>query len=50
VHAQGKFLSPAAESFRYFMLEGAEAYLIEHFGRFWVSPAEQVPGAVIRAL
>lgn len=36
VHAQSKLLSPAAEAFRYFMLERAEAYLAEHFP--WPSP------------
>jgi hypothetical protein len=28
-----KLLSPAAEAFRYFMLERGESYLAEHFGR-----------------
>ena len=32
VHTQSKMLSPAAEAFRYFMLERAEAYLAEQFG------------------
>jgi DNA-binding transcriptional LysR family regulator len=32
VHMQAKMLSPAAESFRYFMLEEAESYLAQHFG------------------
>ncbi|NBU89139.1 MAG: LysR family transcriptional regulator, partial [Betaproteobacteria bacterium] len=32
VHTQFKLLSPAAEAFRYFMLERAEAYLAEQFG------------------
>ncbi|HAJ13767.1 MAG TPA: LysR family transcriptional regulator, partial [Comamonadaceae bacterium] len=36
VHTQSKLLSPAAEAFRYFMLERAEAYLAEHFP--WPSP------------
>ena len=35
VHAQGKYLAPAAEAFRYHMLEGAEAYLAGQFARFW---------------
>ena len=35
VHTQSKLLSPAAEAFRYFMLENAEAMLIEQFGRFY---------------
>jgi len=39
VHAQGKYLSPAAEAFRYYMLEGAEAYLAAQFGAFW--PAQR---------
>ncbi len=30
VHLLSKVLSPAAEAFRYFMLEHAEAYLVEH--------------------
>jgi DNA-binding transcriptional LysR family regulator len=33
VHTLSKLLSPAAEAFRYFMLERAEGYLAEHFGR-----------------
>ena len=32
VHAQSKMLSPAAEAFRYFMLEEAESYLAQRFG------------------
>jgi DNA-binding transcriptional LysR family regulator len=32
VHTQSKMLSPAAEAFRYFMLEHAEAFLAEQFG------------------
>lgn len=32
VHTLSKVLSPAAEAFRYFMLEGGEAYLAKHFG------------------
>jgi DNA-binding transcriptional LysR family regulator len=31
VHTQSKLLSPAAEAFRYFVLERGEAYLAEHF-------------------
>ena len=32
VHTHAKLLSPAAEAFRYFMLENAESYLASHFG------------------
>jgi DNA-binding transcriptional LysR family regulator len=35
VHMQSKLLSPAAESFRYFMLEKGEAYLAHRFGQHW---------------
>jgi DNA-binding transcriptional LysR family regulator len=35
VHTQAKVLSPAAEAFRYYMLEHAEAHLIAQFGRFY---------------
>ena len=31
VNTQAKTLSPAAEAFRYFILENGEAYLAEHF-------------------
>ena len=34
VHTQSKMLSPAAEAFRYFMLEQGEAYLAQHFGHY----------------
>jgi LysR family transcriptional regulator, low CO2-responsive transcriptional regulator len=34
VHTQSKVLSPAAEAFRYFMLERGEAYLASRFGRY----------------
>ncbi|MCW5654524.1 LysR family transcriptional regulator [Hydrogenophaga sp.] len=34
VHTLSKLLSPAAESFRYFMLERAEGYLADKYGRF----------------
>lgn len=34
VHTLSKLLSPAAEAFRYFMLERAEQYLAEKYGRF----------------
>lgn len=34
VCTQAKLLSPAAEAFRYYMLEHAETYLIAQFGRF----------------
>ena len=33
VHTQSKMLSPAAEAFRYFMLENGERHLAEQFGR-----------------
>jgi LysR family transcriptional regulator, low CO2-responsive transcriptional regulator len=33
VHTQSKMLSPAAEAFRYFMLEHGERHLAEQFGR-----------------
>lgn len=33
VHTLSKLLSPAAEAFRYFVLERGEGYLVEHFGR-----------------
>ena len=33
VHMLSKLLSPAAEAFRYFMLERGESYLAEHFGK-----------------
>jgi DNA-binding transcriptional LysR family regulator len=35
VHMRAKMLSPAAEAFRYFMLEEAEAYLAQRFGKHW---------------
>jgi DNA-binding transcriptional LysR family regulator len=34
VHTLSKLLSPAAEAFRYFMLEHAERYLADKYGRF----------------
>ncbi len=34
VHTLSKLLSPAAESFRYFMLERAESFLADEYGRF----------------
>ena len=33
VHTLSKLLSPAAEAFRYFMLERAEGHLAEKYGR-----------------
>ena len=36
VHTLAKLLSPAAEAFRYFVLEHGEDYLREHFGRHMV--------------
>jgi DNA-binding transcriptional LysR family regulator len=35
VHTQSKMLSPAAESFRYLMLEEAESHLAQRFGMHW---------------
>jgi len=32
VHTLSKLLSPAAETFRYFMLEHAESYLADQYG------------------
>jgi hypothetical protein len=32
VHMMSKMLSPAAEAFRYFILEHAETYLADQFG------------------
>lgn len=34
VHTQSKMLSPAAEAFRYFMLEHGEKHLADQFGQF----------------
>ena len=33
VHTLSRLLSPAAEAFRYFVLERGESFLAEHFGR-----------------
>jgi hypothetical protein len=38
VHTQSKLLSPAAEAFRYFVLERGEAYLAESFPAHFVGP------------
>jgi DNA-binding transcriptional LysR family regulator len=38
VHTLSKLLSPAAEAFRYFMLERAEAHLAEKYGRLLSLP------------
>jgi DNA-binding transcriptional LysR family regulator len=38
VHLQSRILSPAAEAFRYFILEEGEAFLAEH-DRPWIQPA-----------
>lgn len=38
VHTLSKLLSPAAEAFRYFVLERGEAYLAEHFPAHFVGP------------
>lgn len=35
VYTQAKYLSPAAEAFRYHMLENAESHLAQHFGHHW---------------
>lgn len=35
VHTQSKLLSPAAEAFRYYMLERGESHLAEHFSKFY---------------
>ncbi len=39
VHTQSKVLSPAAEAFRYFMLERGESFLAQHFGEVQLAPA-----------
>jgi len=39
VHMQAKLLSPAAEAFRYFMLEKAESHLAQRFGQHWPKTA-----------
>jgi DNA-binding transcriptional LysR family regulator len=39
VHTQSKMLSPAAEAFRYFMLEEAESHLAQRFGMHWPKAA-----------
>ena len=41
VHTQSKLLSPAAEAFRYFVLERGESYLAEHFARHISLPAHE---------
>lgn len=38
VHTLSKLLSPAAEAFRYFVLERGEAYLAEHFPAHFMGP------------
>lgn len=38
VNTLGRTLSPAAEAFRYFMLERGEAFLARHFGQGGLSP------------
>ena len=38
VHTLSKLLSPAAEAFRYFMLERAESHLAEKYGRLLKLP------------
>jgi DNA-binding transcriptional LysR family regulator len=44
VHLQSRVLSPAAEAFRYFLLEVGEPYLAEH-DRPWVQVKSPPPGA-----
>ena len=39
VHLLSKLLSPAAEAFRYFILEEGEAYLLEHDRPWLGAPA-----------
>lgn len=41
VHTQSKLLSPAAEAFRYFVLERGESYLAENFARHISLPASE---------
>ena len=41
VHTQSKLLSPAAEAFRYFILERAEAFLAENYGRHIALPKQR---------
>ncbi|MDP2817895.1 MAG: LysR substrate-binding domain-containing protein [Polaromonas sp.] len=38
VHTLSKLLSPAAEAFRYFVLERGEGFMAEQFGRFTPTP------------
>jgi len=42
VHLPSRVLSPAAEAFRYFILEHGEAHLAEH-DRPWVGDAPHAP-------
>lgn len=44
VHTLSKVLSPAAEAFRYFVLERGEAYLAEHFSAHLPLAAAEAPG------
>ena len=44
VHTLSKVLSPAAEAFRYFVLERGEAYLAEHFAAHLPLPEQAQPG------
>ena len=41
VHTQSKLLSPAAEAFRYFILERAEVFLAENYGRHVALPTQR---------
>jgi len=45
VHTLSKLLSPAAEAFRYFMLERGESFLAQHFGRHLALAAAAPPPA-----
>ncbi|HPR43939.1 MAG TPA: LysR substrate-binding domain-containing protein [Ottowia sp.] len=43
VHTQAKYLSPAAEAFRYFVLEQGEAFLAQQFGALGTAPPPPAP-------
>ena len=45
VHTLSKLLSPAAEAFRYFMLERAETFLAEKYGRLLQLPPANTPAS-----
>jgi hypothetical protein len=40
VHMLSKLLSPAAEAFRYFVLENGETYLAQHFAKHMPLPVQ----------